>query len=808
MKTIDRPAPAHMPLLLPLAGLLTGILAARWSGVSAGTATLMLLILLPAMGTAGVILRGNRYAGATVLLVIFCCLGCWRYADWHDRQLTPGYLDVLPLQADSLWLHIEGIHRFDPLIVRAAPGEIQLDTARLKTAGSLLVEIPAPHPEIDPGDLLVLAGATIEALPGPRNPGQFDYRRYLQDQGIGGRIRIESSAWRRHTPGRPSLEKLLLNPIRRHLRTAITRHVRPPADGLLLALLLGERDRLDPHIVRQFQDAGIMHLLAISGLHVGFLTVIFHLLLSFLPLSFKTRYALLILILSGYMLLIGSPPVYRAALMTILFLGAVLLERRILIYHPILTSAFLILLWQPQQLFWIGFQFSYLAVISIVYFYQHIHSRLLKWLMPAVAGHRQRRIDRWILAPLAVSVAAQIGTLPMTLYYFHQFSPIAILLNLVAIPLTAALLAVGVIYLACAAFSTMAGSLVAALLEHICSLLFTITGAALHTPGALIHLPGFGAAHGLLLGGTLLLIMHFQRHWLRRAMALLLAAGALYLGSAGILNTPAMDIITLDVGQGDATLLRTPAGKTILIDTGPDNRSGTMSRRLLLPALRTLGSRHIDFLLVSHPHADHMGSLFSLVDLVPIDSVFLPPFHGRYHWHDSLQAFLNEKEIARRVLRAGDRLIIDPETRAYVLGPLPENEVPRTPSSADINNGSLVVLLKHRSHHLLFTGDAETAAETHLGRWSAVLAAQFLKVGHHGSATSTSEDFLAMIAPKYAAISVGAGNTFGHPAAAVLHRLSAYGASVLQTDRERAIWLRIERDNSWRRIAWQREKTF
>jgi len=196
-----------------------------------------------------------------------------------------------------------------------------------------------------------------------------------------------------------------------------------------------------------------------------------------------------------------------------------------------------------------------------------------------------------------------------------------------------------------------------------------------------------------------------------------------------------------------------------------------------------------------------MGGTFDLLRYIHVDSTYVPPTGFSYKWNDSLMHALKKKAIPYRVLRLGDRVIIDKETRAYVLGPGPEFSNTKDPSGQNLNNNSLVLLIRFRDQSLLFPGDAEREAENSLIPWENFLKSDFLKVGHHGSKTSTTDPFFSLVHPRYASISVGEGNHFGHPSENVIRRLRNNGSKVFRTDKDRAIWFQI-RNNKWKRVQW------
>ncbi len=792
-----------MPMLPVSAAFSAGILLAEYWQTN--TIALVIgaiaafLILLSARRNNS---QFSRQLFILILLVCTVSLGSIRASLWQDDHLGKEHLAHLPLTLDQLrgevhsvrkGRHYRAIVLLDSLACR---GQV------LPASGKILLYLPEEFSQpLQPGAILICRNTTLEKLATPRNPGQFDYGKFLNRQGITARafIRTESDIHLLPEKENFSPEAALFFPLRRHLLATIGRYLPPDASSFMEALLLGVRDDLSQTTIDNFQKAGVIHALAISGLHVGFIAFICHTLLSF----FKKRNLITIIFLIFYMALTGShPPVVRATIMAAFFLIAINLERQQAGYNYLFAAGFIILLYQPSQLFQIGFQFSFAAVLSILYFYNQLSPLGAAFLNRFFREKHHHRLNKWLITPFLVSLSAQIGTAPLVLYYFNIFSPIAFFLNLLVIPWVGLLTAGGFLFLAVSSFSETFAMLIGDLLTLFINTLETVVHFAAAIPGAYFYIPGIsipGMFAYLFFILALFYIRNIRLRFLYTTGFLLLLAFMIIQKTMAV---KALDLIAIDVGQGDAMLLTTPAGKTILIDTGPAGKDFSSADRAIIPLLQHLSLKKIDHLFLSHPHLDHIGGLFRLTNYAEIDSVYLPPLHGTdYYWQDSLCAMLDASGIPRRFLAAGEILTIDDVTRIYTLGPFPLQSRITETDGHSINNNSLTFLLRYRAHSLLFTGDAEADAENHLLRWDALLKSDILKVGHHGSETSTGEDFLAAVAPEFALISVGRHNRYGHPDRSVLRKLRGYDARVLRTDQEGAIWLRLYRGN-WRIINW------
>lgn len=233
----------------------------------------------------------------------------------------------------------------------------------------------------------------------------------------------------------------------------------------------------------------------------------------------------------------------------------------------------------------------------------------------------------------------------------------------------------------------------------------------------------------------------------------------------------------IDVGQGDAIALRTPRWRWILIDAGDQWREGDVGERIVAPYLRRRGGEAAAFIL-SHPHADHIGGAGSVIRRVPVGFVWDGGYAQESSVYEDVLEATRERGVAWRAARPGEALDID-GVHLTVLSP-DSAEIAAAP---DANAASVVVMAEYRGVRVLLTGDAEREVEARLvQRLGPNLRADVLKVGHHGSATSTTEALLNVVGPRVALVSVGAGNRYGHPSPDVLEALNAHGAHVLRTD--------------------------
>ncbi len=258
---------------------------------------------------------------------------------------------------------------------------------------------------------------------------------------------------------------------------------------------------------------------------------------------------------------------------------------------------------------------------------------------------------------------------------------------------------------------------------------------------------------------------------------------------------PLLTVTLLDVGQGDAIVVQSPGGRVLVVDTGPISQADDMGRRVVLPFLRSQGIGRIDALLLTHPHDDHVGGAASLLERIPVARILVPTTDSSEAVYRHVLAAAEGRRVPVVILERGQALDFGDGLRAEVLNPSRN-------SASSPNNGSLSIRLRFGNAAIVLTGDAESDAEAEMAD-SCDLGADVLKLGHHGSRTSTTERFLDSVRPQAAIVSVGARNIFGHPNPAVMSRLSGRRIPVFRTDRDGAITV----VSDGKRVAVRRTRT-
>ncbi len=536
----------------------------------------------------------------------------------------------------------------------------------------------------------------------------------------------------------------------------------PHSAGLALAraLLLGQRSELPVAWQQTLRRLGLAHLLAVSGLHVGLLAALTLAAASPLPRGLRYLAALLAVLL--YLLLIGPrPAVLRASVMGLVALAALLAERPPQAVNALAFCVVVLVLEDPAVTADLGFQLSAAATAGIV-------------VLAPVYRDRWTTLPMALRQPLAMSVAAQLATLPLIVPLAGVVHPAAAVYNLVAIPWLGLFLAAAFPWFLIAGLSSAAA---AGLLPLLDALAWPLKALASLPPTAVDLKPLTLSAAALAVLAAALAVAGCRP---RRSAPALLAVALLALSGAPDSSRRPARLVMLDVGQGDAVLLA-DGPRAVLVDGGGWRR-GDLGGRVLLPALARAGVARLDAVIMTHADLDHCGGLADLVRYLPVAEVWTA---SRAEEAGCAERLLAAPGPRLRILRRGDDVGVG-RWQLHVLHPEAGDQAAGDPGKS--NDLSLVVMAElpgfPGSPRVLLTGDLEAAGERLLlRRYGAALAADVLKVAHHGSKSSTTPAWLEAVDPRIALVSAGRNNWYGHPAPAVLARLERRRLRVLRTDR-------------------------
>ena len=796
-------------------------------------------------------LERYRLIASVILGILFFLLGM-QHAETrtglpHDPQ------HIYNLIAKKQTASLDGILRKYPSVAATATGPetrllLQLKAlhqpsgpdrqslTNISASGLVLLTLKGLLPDdLKPGDRF-LVKTVLSPVSTYSTPGSFNYKKHLANQGIyikgwvrspGNIIKIQGSGDRHSSSFVMSLQ-YIPERIRFHIGNFLDKTLSQPARGLYKAILIGDRRDVPAEILENFTITGCIHILAISGMHMGLLALVtIAALIWILKRStwlllhapvVKIGAAVSLLPLFLYSLIAGfNTPVLRAFLMTSVFILALLFDRPENLINHILAAAIIILIVKPAAIFSASFQLSFSAVIAIAFIYPMLYNYLCRDnedAMPYGNGPGATEnstkfallypvpglILKWFLAGFALTAAAMIGTFPLLLFHFNRISLLGIFTNLLVEPLICLwALVLGLAASICipiapalAKYLFIAGSWGLTAAERICSFFAAFPYASLWfpTPSPLQIIFTYflilcAAAAAYLKG-------RHKRYAIGMALFFLF-----YLATAPVLTTIAKNssdtaaVTFLDVGHGSSTLLRLPGNRNILVDGG--GAAGdrfNMGARVIAPFLWQQQLRRIDTVVVTHPHADHYNGLPFILKHFQPQELWINGAAGKDDAYRELLALAAGLGIETKIAGTGDILYHNGSTRLICLNsgakPAEERNGFRGGRSINPNDLSIVLRLETNNRSFLLPADISAAMAEKLISNGKQLKSDVMMAPHHGSASSMSQRFIDTVAPDYIAISAGRNNPFNFPAQS-FYDLAQRGIEVLTTGKDGTI---------------------
>ena len=776
-----------------VAAAICGVGVALWPGVSLGSPWPLLMIGLAAVAVA-VGFRAVGLPAGPVILAAALVLGAWRgeMAPEPSLPAVPSGPTAVTVMVSDAPAASGGRVRFRGTVVDDTTegyGSVPVG------AGLLVYTLPPPDlvaarpsPHLRYGDTVRLSGQ----LERPKPIGDFDYAAWLESQGISGVV------WAREIEtvdtGGEKWAAAILHRIRGSLASSLQRAIPAPESGLAQALLLGVRSELPRDVKDAFRDAGMSHLLAISGLHVGIVLAL-ALGVGVATLGNGNPWAILgaTATVWVYAALSGlDPPVLRAAIMGSLALGQGLTGRGMRGLTALVLAAGVMVGIEPALLQSLSFQLSFTAMAGVI-----VGLPLITVVSNVIAGLAVRSdgwASRWLhylvtllVASVVISTTTTLATVPLIAMHFGE-------IPLMSVPATILAMPAMPVALVGSAITAASGIILPGLAQVLGVLAWApvtwIIWVAEAMPPVMSSTdwltPPIAIAWYVSLA-VLALLMSSRRvrriaSGLRRgptwrpsgvAGALVGLAPIAVLGVILLLfqvrDTRAdglLHVHMLDIGQGDAILVVTPEGRQVLVDGGPASGPTLEELGRLMPA----GDRSLDAVVVTHLDSDHAGGLLGVLDRYDADLVIQGTVSESSALFHQWQSVIDRRRHPTVRLHAGHSIQMDSGIVVEILNPPPGNVPSRIDRNA--NNLSIVMRLSYGDVSLLLTGDIEQDVERYLiDAMGERLQSDVLKVGHHGSGTSTSQQFLRAVDPEAAVISAGADNRYGHPHPDVVRRL-------------------------------------
>ncbi len=762
------------PLVFVAAGLIAGILLQSEFPLPAA-AWFVLLGLLAAAAVLVFFSRRlssvSRYVAAYLALGCFVCLGAIRLTGYS----RPGPYDIRRLVTDERKLAtVRGVIVTDPSIneypnwkfARFKPTdptssfymsirEIETVGGWVKATGVVRVQVGEPVVDLKAGDAIE-AYCWLERFGPPTNPGQFDTAGYLAARNICVAVSVKSREGIRLLGSSPTGVLSTLKAKIRQAATAALVGDMPQDDasrGLLEALLLGYRRDIDSATYEAFRKTGLLHLISLSGMHLGILFGIIWLAAKTAGFMKPAR-ALICAVAVGVFLLVVPPraPTVRAAIICWVFCASILFRRYANPVNTLSLAAIVLLLVRPTQLFEAGWQLSFASVLGIVLLTDRIESFFHEHVAARVGGRERPKTGLlyragaksglYVLKLFAVGFAAWLGSAGILLYHFYTVTPLASLWTVLVFPLVAGILVLGFFkMLLFFIFPTIVLTLLCRALVWVVRFI-----ADLGISEILIGHVSLGVVvlYYCILGFAG--FAYFRRPWIKRVLcSSLLAAGLLYLGAVKWQRTYRDDLVLtcLDVGHGQAIVVQLPGKANVLFDAGSLYRSD-VGTRIVAPFLDYAGVSRIDAIIISHNDADHINGIPEIVEHCTVGGVYADDafFEGADTWGTAafLSDCLSEKGLEIERMKSGLKL----SSSATVKVLWPGERADGRENLSD-NDRSLVSLIEFAGVKILLCSDIEGFAQTELLRLHPGLKADVVVVPHHGSAKTLGEDFLSYL---------------------------------------------------------------
>jgi len=648
---------------------------------------------------------------------------------------------------------------------------------------------------------------------GSLNPGGFDYAAYMERQGIDFLTTVTGAqavtlldaethiglwrVWNR------------IDHWRATIRAAAVNTLGQPTRGLFLGMIIGERGYLEQELQDWFMVTGTVHLLSISGSHLGLVAIVVFwvvkrlilglpsiLLLTLSRIVTPSKIAILLAwpAVALYALLAGAElATVRSLVMITLAMIAMWLGHERHLGHAMAVALLAILWHDPRAVFDISFQLSFLSVLAMVRMIVITES----WNADAAGADSQLRycFMRHALVALSMSGAVTVATLPMVAFYFNQVPWMGIITNLIAVPFTGIILVPLGLLAALWTIMTGAESLIFgfAMEQLFGSMVLGLQWCA-RFPGGEWHVAAPSMPAIALFYSGLLVTSLQAIPWRVRV-----AGAGLTMVLIGWWVIPPLSqadgdrwrVTFLDVGQGDSAVVELPDGQTVLIDGGSRYERFDMGRNVVAPFLWNRRIHHITHVIGTHQQLDHVGGLIWVLRHLSVGQYWSGGIERSEKFVEDLRATLRDQHIDQRTAARGQDLVQTGQCRLSILNP-PKTSVVRESTQPHtgtiLNNLSIVSRLQCGANSILFAADIETAGLRQLNE-QGYQPVTVLKVPHHGARSSLDPDWLERLHPQYAVVSVGAANPYGHPVESVLQTYQDQHIAVFRTDRDGAIWV-------------------
>lgn len=619
------------------------------------------------------------------------------------------------------------------------------------------------------GDLVEIKGE-YSAPEVARNYKGFDYSQYLKTLNIYGTIKVEEAKIINKNQLSPIL--ISINNIKEKMIDNANRNMPKRTANLLLGILIGERDNIQEDIIESFRTANLSHILAVSGAHTSYIILGITYLISKSKTPKRIGYIITIIILLIFIIITGaSYSVVRACIMAIVVIGAKICYRKEIFFTSICISLIIILIQNPFAINDIGLKLSFMGTAGIIIFNKSITNFFIKL-----------KIKQKIAEALSVTFSAQLMIMPITILNFNTISLTFFISNILASPLLGIIIIFGFISIFISSILNPISKILFLILHIFLELLILVSKVTEKIPGSSILVKTPNILFAIVYYILILFFNYFfvikqnpTRRFHKKIIKIITIKNIkntvkvivvvflimLLLTRIVRIINPTLKIYFIDVGQGDSTLIVTPKNKKILIDGG-EGKTNVLFQYLLDRRINK-----IDYIIISHFDSDHCNGLIEIIEKMRVENIVMSKQSKESEEYKKILEIIKQKNIKVSSVKAEDKIIIEKNLYIKILNPAEKFEF------QDLNNNAIVAKLVYKNFSMLFTGDIEKAEESLAKKYKNELKSTILKVAHHGSKTSTSEEFLKYVEPQIALIGVGKNNKFGHPNQITIERLKS-----------------------------------
>lgn len=624
-------------------------------------------------------------------------------------------------------------------------------------------------PSIKYGDSLYIEGE-FKQPEEARNYKGYNYKQYLKTKKIIGTVELEKAKILKSSNGS------FIHNIQKYIKDTINGTLTDEEGNLLLAILLGDKDKLSEDIQESFKTSNLSHMLAVSGAHVSYIILGLTYVLQNSIIGKKNGKIVCIIFLLAFMAITNfTPSVIRACIMAILTLFSSIIYRKSDVYTNISVAALITLIFNPYSLLDLGFQLSYGGTIGIIIFIKRIQEK-----------KSNSKVINYIKQMALVSIYANIIIIPIMMYHFNTVSFTFIISNIMASPILGIIVITGFLFIIASITVKPLTRLIAIFIKPILSILIKISQICSKLPFSNILVVTPYMFNVISYYAIILYCIKSKKNNKCKIIICLLIV-LILINFIIYIFPQKLRIFFIDVGQGDSTLIITPDKKTVLIDGGGSD-SFDVGEKVLLPYLLDRRILKVDYVLISHFDTDHCGGILTIMEKVKVKNIIISEQAEHSENYERFKKLMIHKKIRLIEVKKGDKIKIGRYSEFKILFP-----TSRLLSENPLNNNSIVAQFNYNNFKMLFTGDIEKLAEQQILKTEkAEIRADILKVAHHGSKTSSIPEFIKAVRPKIALIGVGKNNTFGHPNQQTIKNLENIKCRIYRTDLQGEIIIKID----------------